>query len=264
MWSRVRKLTTQALGPMAFTGGLYLLLIPLYAAIYSFFPDDFYSSTAALDPRYRHTLVELEDDLNRYYDQCTTLNNTRVRVDVSSNDASIRLTTYLGGGAIFSIASLSGSERLGPGSWKSNPQGLMQTYWLDAEFRWNSNIRGPEETTSEQDADTKISNFQVGLRNCFNQFNKTIDTYSGPHQIPLETDLYLEFLRLTGSAQQGLHSGYAGQYGRFLYFSTVTITTLGYGDVLPVTDRMRWLVASQSIFGVVLIGLFLTAIGRQK
>ncbi len=43
---------------------------------------------------------------------------------------------------------------------------------------------------------------------------------------------------------------------RFLYFSVVTITTLGFGDIVPVTSRARTIVALESFLGVVLMGLF--------
>jgi len=45
-----------------------------------------------------------------------------------------------------------------------------------------------------------------------------------------------------------------------LYFSVVTITTLGFGDIAPVTDLARSIVASEAIIGVVIIGLFLNAL----
>lgn len=45
---------------------------------------------------------------------------------------------------------------------------------------------------------------------------------------------------LTGEAQRGR---------AFLYFSFVTLTTLGYGDVLPVSDWARSLATSESLTG---------------
>ncbi len=42
----------------------------------------------------------------------------------------------------------------------------------------------------------------------------------------------------------------------FLYFSTVTITTLGYGDILPNSTLVRVLVMIETIFGVFIIGSF--------
>jgi hypothetical protein len=49
-----------------------------------------------------------------------------------------------------------------------------------------------------------------------------------------------------------------------IYFSIVTITTLGYGDIIPKTDVARSLAALESIFGIILIGLFLNAVARSS
>ena len=49
-----------------------------------------------------------------------------------------------------------------------------------------------------------------------------------------------------------------------IYFSIVTITTLGYGDITPQTEMARALTAFESIFGIILIGLFLSAVTRAS
>ena len=43
-----------------------------------------------------------------------------------------------------------------------------------------------------------------------------------------------------------------------LYFSIVTITTLGYGDILPKTKTSMMIVSSEALTGVLLIGLFIS------
>lgn len=48
-----------------------------------------------------------------------------------------------------------------------------------------------------------------------------------------------------------------------LYFSIVTITTLGYGDISPQTELARIIVAIEALFGVVTIGSFLNAVARR-
>jgi len=47
------------------------------------------------------------------------------------------------------------------------------------------------------------------------------------------------------------------------YFSAVTITTLGFGDITPVTSAARAVTGSLAVVGVVLIGLFLNAVAQK-
>ncbi|MGL1861449.1 MAG: potassium channel family protein [Pseudodesulfovibrio sp.] len=54
-----------------------------------------------------------------------------------------------------------------------------------------------------------------------------------------------------------------GSYERMLYFSAVTITTLGFGDIVPISDKNRRLVTLESILGAVFIGLFLNALANK-
>jgi len=49
-----------------------------------------------------------------------------------------------------------------------------------------------------------------------------------------------------------------------MYFSAVTITTLGYGDISPVNDLGRVVAATESVLGITLIGLFLNALSRVR
>lgn len=49
----------------------------------------------------------------------------------------------------------------------------------------------------------------------------------------------------------------------YIYFSVVSITTLGYGDVLPNSSWAQIAAASESLFGIILIGLFLNALSIQ-
>lgn len=49
----------------------------------------------------------------------------------------------------------------------------------------------------------------------------------------------------------------------YIYFSVVSITTLGYGDILPKGSVAQLVTASESLFGIILIGLFLNALSLQ-
>ncbi|MBI3249088.1 MAG: two pore domain potassium channel family protein [Deltaproteobacteria bacterium] len=62
----------------------------------------------------------------------------------------------------------------------------------------------------------------------------------------------------------GSPSPLGGGLLRFMYLSAVTITTLGYGDIVPVTDRARVLVGCEAVFGVVVAGLFLNSLAGKR
>lgn len=49
-----------------------------------------------------------------------------------------------------------------------------------------------------------------------------------------------------------------------LYFSVTTITTLGYGDLYPVTTCAKILVMTETILGMVVIGFFLNSVAFLK
>ncbi len=53
-------------------------------------------------------------------------------------------------------------------------------------------------------------------------------------------------------------------FGRALYFSTVTITTLGFGEIHPLHPIAQALTALEALLGVTLIGLFLNSLSRAS
>jgi hypothetical protein len=63
---------------------------------------------------------------------------------------------------------------------------------------------------------------------------------------------------------RGVPRNKKGGFWRMLYLSASTITTTGFGDIVPLTTPARICVTTESIIGVTLIGLFLNAISRRK
>jgi len=78
----------------------------------------------------------------------------------------------------------------------------------------------------------------------------------------------LQRMRSLQAAFRGLPHAVPGGLSRMLYFSAVTITTVGFGDIVPLTTTTRILVASESVIGIVTLGVFvgtlLTRHGRQE
>ncbi len=50
----------------------------------------------------------------------------------------------------------------------------------------------------------------------------------------------------------------------FMYFSVVTITTLGYGDILPNSRLVRLFVMIESISGVTIMGMLASCIFKDE
>jgi Ion channel len=69
-------------------------------------------------------------------------------------------------------------------------------------------------------------------------------------------------------AMEGFPGRTSGSFWRMFYLSTVTITTLGLGDIVPITTKTRMLLASEAIVGTIIIGLYLWALtehfGKQR
>jgi len=65
------------------------------------------------------------------------------------------------------------------------------------------------------------------------------------------------------STMEGFPSRASGSFDRMIYLSAMTITTVGYGDIVPITRQARMLLALEAILGIVLIGLFLNALAHQ-
>jgi Ion channel len=64
-------------------------------------------------------------------------------------------------------------------------------------------------------------------------------------------------------ADQGFPSGLHGSFSRMLYFSAVTITTVGYGDVVPLTGAARFFAALEATLGIILLGLFISSLAAR-
>lgn len=53
-------------------------------------------------------------------------------------------------------------------------------------------------------------------------------------------------------------------FGDWVYYSIVTITTLGFGDYTPCRAGAQWITAVEVLCGLVTIGFFLNAVGSMK
>lgn len=83
-----------------------------------------------------------------------------------------------------------------------------------------------------------------------------------PITIPLS--LGAKMMNYWNAVERGLPSSVSNNIPRMLYFSATTITTLGLGDIVPTTDETRLVVTTESLVGIVTIGLFLNSLSRPR
>ena len=55
-----------------------------------------------------------------------------------------------------------------------------------------------------------------------------------------------------------------GPFWDYLYFSMVTFTTLGYGDILPKTTTLRMICGSEAFLGAFMMGLVVAGFANRK
>lgn len=55
-----------------------------------------------------------------------------------------------------------------------------------------------------------------------------------------------------------------GRFLKMLYFTAITITTIGYGDIHPISNISRMIVTTETVRGLVFAGLFLNAVVQEK
>jgi len=84
---------------------------------------------------------------------------------------------------------------------------------------------------------------------------------SGSIALPEDLNTRLVHFYNAGQGDPKLASGY---WWRMVYFSAVTVTTLGYGDITPITNSARMVVASEAVLGITFAGLFLNAVTSRE
>lgn len=87
---------------------------------------------------------------------------------------------------------------------------------------------------------------------------------NGPRWSVAAADRVIQEMKMLEDRAEGKTTpGTGDTFVRMMYFSAVTITTTGFGDIFPVSTLARALVAAEALLGVVLIGLFLNSIFHE-
>jgi hypothetical protein len=231
----------------------YLIAIPSFAAIYSAMPNDFYHSTVAYEQ-------SIADDERRVLRQIRLeLIDSYLRIHKTPAEKTRELARQ----ASFELINLHYEN----GSYTVTMRGRDHYSFPDQRFvlREQEAI-GFEFATAYYFAGEDVRGEPLWPLDGY--IALAIGTNRRPETEPDALLLYLPRavqmpLAAWRRAQAGFPGASSGRYWRMLYVSSITITTVGYGDIVPLTNRARLIIAAEAVLGVVLVGLFLNAVAQS-
>lgn len=220
-------------------GSAYLLLIPGFGFLYTSFPGEFFHSTSIHEPTTKAAKdavgVAIQQELRLLGKQAAS-DDSGLEIDLTS--AEVSDTLIRGETAEVVVKCKQRASARERGEWRSSR--------IKLEFHF-----------SELEGGTGLGSiFPITLSNG----QVTYAFFTESFLIKKET---LIAQRTYSRAVGGFPQGGMVHFWRMTYFSAITITTTGYGDILPLTDRARILAGAQATLGVVLVGLFLNALANR-
>jgi hypothetical protein len=76
--------------------------------------------------------------------------------------------------------------------------------------------------------------------------------------------LFAALYAALGSVQNASSPDYLMKWSDYLYYSTITFTTVGYGDFIPKPGTLyRLLAATEAFMGIYVMGLFIFTLSRK-
>lgn len=278
LWKHVR---IAILGRLAMRPGvvgiIYVLLIPIFASIYAYIWEDFYQSTANLERATKEinagSKIALREILGPWLSSYSARGFNFLSFEIEDPIVKESQVTVCSPIA-FRFPGMQREEKLreeyvslkfrkdtdiDTSDGIFNPKITLRPVWSislrDGAFRMGP---VPEFFDSKMaDHLRAFSRLQIHVKG--DGINPYTDErfMTGRIDLPKGTKALLRRLEL---ASEGFPGPGGGGFSRYIYFSTVIVTTLGFGDIVPMTDRARLLVAFEAILGIVLMGLFLNSV----
>jgi Ion channel len=276
LWQQVRHSWQQVRhSPSLKWGVLYLLAIPVFAAIYTLIPQDFYHSTVQYEP---------------------TLNSDADKVLMSLRDA-----------VVSDYQDVRGTSALLAQGWVGDVRDLRfgdlqpDAHWIGFRVSYDLTRGSPPAQVVNASVDFRMDMPGAAIRELLPSGDleyrsvtvvppSGVSGSAGPTALAVPipvlgaADLFFgkpsvgqlapgvlalpqpvdDALVGFWRAARGFPSTASNEFVRFLYLSAVTITTVGYGDIVPLTDRARIATGLEAVYGVVMAGIFLASLATQR
>ncbi len=262
--SVLRPLTTVAHLPAAsyYLIIMYVLAIFIFAQIYYKLPGEFYHGTTKYEPSLKDDAAQIRDHLRQEIVAEFLKKNGTVLIQSEGWKGDISKTEM----AYFKVDDATISFRLRltllrndemqartslTASWPVEERLIVglppnETYLVPLSFSENKVFPNKAKVVYPYDGDG------VG----------TVPTDTV--MFPLSRPLYGDITGFWNAYNKGQPAHVSGYYARILYLSAMTITTVGYGDIVPITPRARLYVALEAILGIILIGLFVNSLFQHR
>jgi len=263
--------------PASYFGLTYLIIIPIYALIYFLMPNQFYKNTYNIEnisvgyETTKDIQYEITDEIiniltrnfNVHYKNGYILsdNGDTIKCPISSGSMQDYVVTTDGLNLfvpIFISCAPSGTFNyakvmelkieLGNLNYENSlNQDIFRECWLQETY--------PKDTIQ----------FGFDINRIFPKQQWSYTQYKYGELRSMHISIPRKLYRKINSFVYGVNGySFRDDYWSLFYLSTVTITTLGFGDIVPITRTGRLLVSSEAILGVIIIGLFLNALTRRK
>jgi hypothetical protein len=239
--------------------GLYFLLIPGFAALYETQANGFYQTSATHEPSY----LTNENDVQAALEAAITdAADSQALKDFGPSPSAASASTS---GLYEERLTVDGTHLVDTvvlGTSVTREQLVEVQLKLPLDIATDPVSGDPKDepiyytlTTSGPVTPPTSRDDKLGLFIQYSKQSSPSFTFRTLHEL----NQYREF----ATAALGYVGGLPSQFPRMLYFSVVTVTTLGYGDITPVTSTTRFLVGSEAVLGVLLVGLFLNSLTRR-
>jgi len=253
---------------LKFLGG-YVSIIIVFSIIFSYHSKDFYHSTV----KYEHETSDIHEDIKvsvensiknnykKYYGDKEIFLDDNKRWQFNINQLSIYNLDYkenkLSFDVMIYITDLN-SRRANIENKNEHIYDLNLKLFKLVEDGSSEGYEEGKETIFVTKFNVALKNETTGRINYKKIFRvKNFPNNNAEIEIPEKLTKKIEIYR---NSINGFPEDLNGNYFRMLYLSMVTITTLGYGDIVPLTNLTRFLVALEAVLGIIILGLFVNSI----
>lgn len=245
-------------------GWLYLACIPFFALLYTSIAQDFYHSTALHEKSLEIDLATIKTGIeNSLHEHTNKISNNKNIIDhewsVKDNFVYIDGITYDQTENEFRCRlafTLTKENEKGPERFSSNlTQMMVELNYTPVPSPDKNVYIVQKRLILKPDEITDFDPYALIGKTEFKGINFN-------NAVLMPADLQYRMLAYARAAQ-GFPAHSSGTFGRMLYLSAVTITTLGYGDITPVSPLARFLVGLEAVLGIVIIGFYLTSLSKH-